>query len=337
MKAPRRSHAVVGGSLRPPHAALPARRTSPGFVGPQTTRSAGAAAARTGVKYELEHYDLGGERYLRTGDELPDTVLEELRGFDAIYLGAVGHPEVAPGILEKNLLLRIRFELDQYINLRPVKLYPGVETPLAGKGPEEIDFIIVRENTEGLYSGMGGIQYKGTPQEVSTQVHMTTRFGAERAGLRAALTSWGADRRLARARGHAMALLAALAESNRAGEGGRTSARLRDDIGTDAGALDPVLARLDAARYVTTTVDGRHILARDLDHVDLHDLLRDLGLEIGPEDIADGVGAAAPWRAPAMALLDAARRARHAGLDASLAALLDDSTRAEKPEQIREP
>ena len=140
-----------------------------------------AATARTGVKYELEHYDLGGERYLRTGDELPDTVLEELRGFDAIFLGAVGHPKVAPGILEKNLLLRIRFELDQYINLRPVKLYPGVETPLAGKGPDEIDFVIVRENTEGLYSGMGGIQYKGTPQEVSTQVHMTTRFGAERA------------------------------------------------------------------------------------------------------------------------------------------------------------
>jgi 3-isopropylmalate dehydrogenase len=139
-----------------------------------------AASARTGVKYELEHYDLGGERYLRTGEPLPDAVLDELRGFDAIYLGAVGHPEVAPGILEKGLLLRMRFELDQYINLRPVKLYPGVETPLRDKGPDEIDFVVVRENTEGLYSGMGGIQYKGTPQEVSTQIHMTTRFGVER-------------------------------------------------------------------------------------------------------------------------------------------------------------
>src|SRR3970040_1191952 len=107
----------------------------------------------------LEDSAFGGERYLRTGETLPDSVLDELRGCDAIYLGAVGHPEVAPGILEKGLLLRIRFELDQYINLRPVKLYPGVETPLKDKGPEEIDFIIVRETTEGLYSGMGGIQY----------------------------------------------------------------------------------------------------------------------------------------------------------------------------------
>jgi len=153
-------------------------------IGPEVVREGlkvlEAAAAKTEVRYDLAYYDLGGEQYLRTGEPMPDSVLDELRDFDAIYLGAVGHPEVAPGILEKGLLLRIRFELDQYINLRPVKLYPGVETPLRDKGPEEIDFIIVRENTEGLYTGMGGIQYKGTPQEVSTQIHMTTRFGAER-------------------------------------------------------------------------------------------------------------------------------------------------------------
>lgn len=140
-----------------------------------------AAQSRGGFKLELEHYDLGGDRYLSTGEILPDAVLDELRGFDAIYLGAIGHPDVQPGILEKGLLLRLRFELDQYINLRPVKLYPGVETPIKDKGPDDIDFVVVRENTEGLYSGMGGIQYKGTAQEVSTQVHMTTRFGAERA------------------------------------------------------------------------------------------------------------------------------------------------------------
>jgi 3-isopropylmalate dehydrogenase len=140
-----------------------------------------AAAAATGLRYQTESYDLGGERYLKTGEVLPDSVLEELRGFDAIYLGAVGHPDVAPGILEKGLLLRVRFELDQYINLRPVKLYPGVDCPLKDKGPEEIDFVVVRENAEGLYCDMGGFQYKGTPQETSTQVHMTTRFGAERA------------------------------------------------------------------------------------------------------------------------------------------------------------
>jgi 3-isopropylmalate dehydrogenase len=140
-----------------------------------------AAQQACGFKLDLAHYDLGGDRYLSTGDILPDSVLEELRSFDAIFLGAIGHPDVQPGILEKSLLLRLRFELDQYINLRPVKLYPGVDCPLKDKGPEDIDFVVIRENTEGLYSGMGGIQYKGTPHEVSTQIHMTTRFGAERA------------------------------------------------------------------------------------------------------------------------------------------------------------
>ena len=140
-----------------------------------------AAAQATGFRYELTPYDFGGERYLRTGETLPDSAIEELRGFDAIYLGAIGHPDVPPGPLEKGILLRIRFELDQYINLRPVKLYPGVDCPLKDKGPQDIDFLVVRENTEGLYGGMGGFQYKGTPQEVSTQIHCTTRFGAERA------------------------------------------------------------------------------------------------------------------------------------------------------------
>ncbi|MCJ7509587.1 MAG: 3-isopropylmalate dehydrogenase, partial [Dehalococcoidia bacterium] len=140
-----------------------------------------AAAQATGFRYDLTTYDFGGERYLRTGETLPDSAIGELRGFDAIYLGAIGHPDVPPGPLEKGILLRLRFELDQYINLRPVKLYPGVDCPLKDKGPQDIDFIVVRENTEGLYGGMGGFQYKGTPQEVSTQIHCTTRFGAERA------------------------------------------------------------------------------------------------------------------------------------------------------------
>jgi len=140
-----------------------------------------AAAHATGFKYETTTYDFGGERYLRTGETLPDSAIDELRQFDVIFLGAIGHPDVAPGILEKGILLRLRFELDQYINLRPVKLYPNVDCPLKDKGPADIDFIVVRENTEGLYGGSGGFQYKGTPQEVSTQVHVTTRFGAERA------------------------------------------------------------------------------------------------------------------------------------------------------------
>jgi 3-isopropylmalate dehydrogenase len=139
-----------------------------------------AVSEAAGFRYDLTHYDLGGERYLRTGEILADSVVEELRQFDAIYLGAIGHPDVKPGILEKGLLLRLRFELDQYINLRPVKLYPGVETPLKDKGPKEIDFVVVRENTEGQYAGAGGFLRKGTPDEVALQSSISTRKGVER-------------------------------------------------------------------------------------------------------------------------------------------------------------
>jgi len=153
-------------------------------TGPEVTAEAlkvlEAAARVGGFTYETTTLDFGGERYLRTGETLPDGAIDDLRQFDAIFLGAIGHPDVAPGILEKNILLRIRFELDQYINLRPVKLYPNVETPLRDKGPEDIDFVIVRENTEGIYTGMGGVQYAGTPNEVSTQIHCTTYHGASR-------------------------------------------------------------------------------------------------------------------------------------------------------------
>jgi 3-isopropylmalate dehydrogenase len=139
-----------------------------------------AAAEKFRFKYQLKHYDLGGERYLNTKETLPDAVLDELKGMDAIYLGAIGHPSVKPGILEKEILLKIRFELDQYINLRPVKLYPGVETPLKDKGPTDINFVVVRENTEGAYSGMGGILKRGTPDEVAVQEAVHTRKGVER-------------------------------------------------------------------------------------------------------------------------------------------------------------
>jgi len=138
------------------------------------------ASEKFDFKYQLEHYDLGGERYLRTRETLPDSVLKELKGMDAIYLGAIGHPEVKSGILEQGILLKIRFQLDQYINLRPVKLYPGVETPLKGKGPEHIDYVVVRENTEGAYIGAGGFLKKGTPDEVAIQEAIHTRKGVER-------------------------------------------------------------------------------------------------------------------------------------------------------------
>jgi 3-isopropylmalate dehydrogenase len=139
-----------------------------------------AAASAYDFQFETQSYDLGGDRYLRTGEVLPPSVLDELRGFDAIYLGAIGHPEVAPGILERGLLLTIRFELGQYINLRPVKLFPGVDCPLKDKGPEDIDFVVVRENNEGLYTGAGGTLRKGTPEETATQVLINTRPGVER-------------------------------------------------------------------------------------------------------------------------------------------------------------
>ncbi len=139
-----------------------------------------AVARLEGFQLETKDYDLGGERYLKTGEILPPAVLEELRTFPAILLGAVGHPDVAPGILEKGLLLELRFKFDQYINLRPVKLYPGVETPLAGKKPEDIDFVVVRENTEDMYAGVGGFLKKGTPDEVALQTAVYTRKGCER-------------------------------------------------------------------------------------------------------------------------------------------------------------
>ncbi len=148
-----------------------------------------AVAAKVGFEYTTQDFDVSGDRYLAAGGDpnaasipvITEEEIDELTKFDAIYLGAVGHPDVAPGILEKGLLLKARFQLDQYINLRPVTLYPGVETPLAGKTPDDIEFVVVRENTEGLYSGMGGNQYKGTPNEVATQTMCNTRMGVERA------------------------------------------------------------------------------------------------------------------------------------------------------------
>ncbi len=139
-----------------------------------------AVASMKGFKYETTDFDFGGERYKRTGEVLPDSAPDELRQFDTIYLGAIGHPDVAPGILEKGILLRLRFELDQYINLRPVKLYPGVDCPLKDKTPEDVDFDVIRENTEGFYVGTGGVMKKGTPDEVAVQTGINTRKGVER-------------------------------------------------------------------------------------------------------------------------------------------------------------
>ncbi|MBP7053996.1 MAG: 3-isopropylmalate dehydrogenase [Phycisphaerae bacterium] len=138
------------------------------------------AADKFKFKVDLTNFDFGGERYKRTGEVLPDSAVEELRQFDDILLGAIGHPDVAPGILEKGILLRLRFELDQYINLRPVKLYPGVETPIKNKGPQDIDFVVVRENSGDAYTGTGGVTMKGTPYEVAVQSSVYSRFQVDR-------------------------------------------------------------------------------------------------------------------------------------------------------------
>ncbi len=153
-------------------------------TGPEVVREGlkvlAAAADRAGFTYDLTEYDFGAERYLRTGETLPDSAIDELRVHDAIFLGAIGHPDVKPGVLEQGILLKARFALDLYINLRPVKLFPGVDTPLKDKGPKDIDFVVVRENTEGLYASTGGFLKKGTPDEIAVQESVNTRKGAER-------------------------------------------------------------------------------------------------------------------------------------------------------------
>ncbi len=146
----------------------------------EAVKALNALSETGGPQFNFTDYDIGGERYLSKGELLPDSVLSELREMDAILLGAIGHPEVEPGILEREILLKMRFELDLYINLRPVVLFPGAYTPLKDKKPEDIDFVVVRENTEGLYAGSGGFLRKGTPDEVAIQESINTRMGVER-------------------------------------------------------------------------------------------------------------------------------------------------------------
>jgi len=157
-------------------------------IGPEVTEQAmavlEAAAATTGAAFEADRFPFGAEHYLETGHILDDADIETLRGYDAIVLGAVGgkpnDARLAGGVIEKGILLKLRFDLDQFINLRPVRLYDGIDTPLKGKGPDEIDFVVVRENTEDLYSGLGGVMRRGTAHEIATQTMTATRFGVER-------------------------------------------------------------------------------------------------------------------------------------------------------------
>jgi 3-isopropylmalate dehydrogenase len=160
-------------------AVVPGDGTGPEVIA-EAVKVLKSAANKFKFKTDLTTFDFGGERYKRTGETLPDSAVTDLRKFDAILLGAIGHPDVAPGILEKGILLKMRFELDQYINLRPVRLYPGVETPLRNKGPQDIDFVVVRENSGDAYTGTGGVTMKGTPNEVAVQSAVYTRFQVDR-------------------------------------------------------------------------------------------------------------------------------------------------------------
>lgn len=160
-------------------AVIPGDGTGPEVVR-EGKKALSAAALKFGFGINFTEFDFGGDRYLKTGEILPDSAVGELRKFDSIFLGAIGHPDVKPGILEKGILLKLRFELDQYVNLRPIKLYPGVETPLKNKGPEHIDYVVVRENTGDVYTGSGGVTMKGTPNEVAMQNMVYTRFLVER-------------------------------------------------------------------------------------------------------------------------------------------------------------
>jgi 3-isopropylmalate dehydrogenase len=161
-------------------AVLPGDGTGPEVV-EEGVKVLNAAAAKFGFTLNYQYYDFGGDRYLATGEVLPESAPAELSKYDAIFLGAIGHPDVKPGVLEKGILLKLRFELDQYINLRPVKLFPGVPTPLKDKGPEHIDYVVVRENTGGLYTGIGGFTMKDTPDEVAVQSMVYNHKQVERA------------------------------------------------------------------------------------------------------------------------------------------------------------
>jgi 3-isopropylmalate dehydrogenase len=149
-------------------------------IGTEVTAEAVKVLSAVLPDVETIDYDLGAARYNRTGEILPDSVLEELKGADAILLGAVGDPSVPPGILERGLLLKLRFVFDQYVNLRPSRLWPGTISPLAAVKPGEIDLVVVREGTEGLYAGAGGVLHRGTPAEIATEESLNTRHGVER-------------------------------------------------------------------------------------------------------------------------------------------------------------
>ncbi|GMQ85355.1 MAG: 3-isopropylmalate dehydrogenase [Acidimicrobiia bacterium] len=236
-----------------------------------------AAAERFGLALDYVAMDLSGSRYLATGEILTDGDLERLRSADAILFGAIGHPEVPPGVLERGLLLRIRGELDQYINLRPIKLYPGVASPVAGLGPEDVDMVVVRENSEGLYAGSGRVEGEGTPGELAIQESVNTRSAIDRCVRYAFELAKRRPRRLVTLVGKTNVLTYAWGLWE----------RVTDDIATEYPEVDLDYAHVDAACLWLVEDPGRFdvIVTDNM----FGDIITDLGAAIqGGLGIASG-------------------------------------------------
>ncbi|MBO0771617.1 MAG: 3-isopropylmalate dehydrogenase [Actinobacteria bacterium] len=245
-------------------------------IGPEVVAEALKALRAAAVPIDETGYDLGAARWHRTGETLPDQVLEEIRGHDAILLGAVGDPSVPSGVLERGLLLRLRFELDHYVNLRPVRLYPGVSSPLAGASPESVNMLVVREGTEGPYAGAGGVLRKGTPAEIATQESINTAFGVER------VVRYAFERAAARPRKR----LTLVHKTNVLAYAGDLWQRATDAIAKDFTEIAVDYSHVDAASMFFVSQPERYdvIVTDNL----FGDILTDLGAAV-----AGGIGLAA--------------------------------------------
>jgi 3-isopropylmalate dehydrogenase len=245
-------------------------------IGPEVVAEALKVLKAAAVAVDETSYDLGAQRWHRTGETLPDPVLEEIRGHDAILLGAVGDPGVPSGVLERGLLLRLRFELDQYVNLRPVRLYPGMVTPLEGVRPESVNMVVVREGTEGPYAGAGGVLRKGTPAEVATQESLNTAFGVTR------VVRYAFNLAAQRSRQH----LTLVHKTNVLTYAGDLWQRVTAAVGQDFPAVTTDYQHVDAATMFLVTKPERFdvIVTDNL----FGDILTDLGAAV-----AGGIGLAA--------------------------------------------
>ena len=240
-----------------------------------------AACSDTGVSgltVNTTEYDLGARRWIATGETLPDSVLEEIRGHDAILLGAVGDPSVPSGVLERGLLLKLRFALDQYVNLRPVRLYPGVQSPLVVErvAPNGIDFVVVREGTEGPYVGNGGALRVGSPAEIATEVSVNTRYGVERVVRDA----------FARAQSRPRKHLTLVHKHNVLVNAGDLWRRTVDEVGAEFPDVSTAYQHVDAATIFMVTDPGR------FDVIVTDNLFGDIVTDIAAA-IAGGIGLAA--------------------------------------------